>query len=90
MPWMILLATLTALLTGCTSQVKTSESPVILLVSFDTTRTDAIGAYGGEGAVTPHLDALAARGVRFEQAMTPLPTTPVSYTHLTLPTIYSV
>jgi len=78
----LFLATMTVLHSGCTGQVKTSDSPLILLVSFDTTRADAIGAYGGEGAVTPNLDALAARGVRFDQAMTPLPTTLGSHTSM--------
>ena len=73
---------LTAILCGCTTPVKVSESPLILLVSFDTTRADTIGAYGGEGAVTPNLDALADRGVRFDQAMTPLPTTLGSHTSM--------
>ena len=77
-----LIAILTSTAVGCSPPVKTSESPLILLVSFDTTRADAIGAYGGEGAVTPNLDALAARGVRFDAAMTPLPTTLGSHTSM--------
>ena len=36
----------------------------ILLVTIDTLRADALGAYGGRAA-TPHLDALAAAGARF-------------------------
>jgi arylsulfatase A-like enzyme/Flp pilus assembly protein TadD len=39
----------------------------ILLITVDTLRADAIGAYGGRAA-TPHLDALAARGARFDFA----------------------
>ena len=81
MPRWTLIA-LSAILCGCTTPVKVSESPLILLVSFDTTRADTIGAYGGEGAVTPNLDALADRGVRFDQAMTPLPTTLGSHTSM--------
>ncbi len=45
-----------------------------MLVSLDTTRADAVGCYGG-GARTPSLDALAARGARFDQALTPVPLT---------------
>ena len=67
---------------GCHSEPKRSPSPMILLVSFDTTRVDAIGAYGGEGALTPNLDQLAERGVRFDLAMTPLPTTLGSHTSM--------
>ncbi len=36
----------------------------ILLITIDTLRADALGAYGGRAA-TPNLDALAAHGARF-------------------------
>ena len=39
----------------------------ILLVTIDTLRADAVGAYGGR-TPTPHLDGLAARGARFDFA----------------------
>jgi arylsulfatase A-like enzyme/Tfp pilus assembly protein PilF len=39
----------------------------ILLVTIDTLRADALGAYGGR-ASTPNLDALAAHGARFDFA----------------------
>ncbi len=39
----------------------------ILLVTIDTLRADAVGAYGGR-ALTPNLDRLAARGARFDFA----------------------
>jgi arylsulfatase A-like enzyme/Tfp pilus assembly protein PilF len=39
----------------------------ILFVTIDTLRADALGAYGGR-ASTPNLDALAARGARFDFA----------------------
>jgi arylsulfatase A-like enzyme len=51
------------------------EPPLnLLLVTLDTTRADALGAYGGR-AVTPSLDRLAAEGVVFEQASTVAPLT---------------
>lgn len=43
-------------------------SPSVLLVTLDTTRTDAFGAYGNPHARTPTLDALAAEGVRYDDA----------------------
>ncbi len=46
-----------------------------LLVTLDTTRADRRGCYGYEGADTLNLDALAARGVVFDQAYTPAPMT---------------
>jgi arylsulfatase A-like enzyme/tetratricopeptide (TPR) repeat protein len=39
----------------------------VLLVTIDTLRGDALGSYGGP-ARTPNLDALAARGMRFDFA----------------------
>jgi arylsulfatase A-like enzyme/Tfp pilus assembly protein PilF len=48
--------------------------PDVLLVTLDTTRADALGAWGG-GAATPHLDALARRGVRYASAWSAAPTT---------------
>ena len=47
----------------------------ILLVTLDTTRADRIGCYGRADAGTPALDALAARGARFERAYTTAPIT---------------
>lgn len=44
------------------------EVPNVLIVVLDTVRADAISAYGGSGAHTPHLDALAADGTLFEKA----------------------
>lgn len=49
--------------------------PNVLLLTLDTTRADAIGAYGGREARTPVLDGLAARGLRWAQAITPTPLT---------------
>jgi arylsulfatase A-like enzyme len=47
----------------------------ILLVTLDTTRADRIGCYGRANAGTQSLDALAARGARFERAYTTAPIT---------------
>ena len=40
----------------------------VLLVTIDTLRADALGAYGRAGAGTPWIDRLAQGGVRFEHA----------------------
>ncbi len=46
--------------------------PNILLLVTDQQRWDTISAYGlNEICRTPHIDALAARGVRFDNAFTP-------------------
>lgn len=42
--------------------------PNLLLFMTDQQRVDSIGAFGSAAARTPHLDALAARGVRFTNA----------------------
>ncbi|MDP6460200.1 MAG: sulfatase-like hydrolase/transferase, partial [Gemmatimonadota bacterium] len=47
----------------------------VLVVTIDTLRPDHLGAYGHPGARTPHLDALARRGLQFTRARTPYPLT---------------
>jgi len=54
----------------------------IILVTLDTTRADHIGCYGYQAALTPALDELAARGVLFEKAHTPVPLTLPSHTSM--------
>jgi arylsulfatase A-like enzyme len=46
-----------------------------VLISIDTLRADHVGAYGYPEPTTPFLDRLAARGVVFERATTPIPAT---------------
>ncbi len=41
----------------------------IVLISLDTLRADHVGAYGYSRKTTPNIDALAARGVVFENAI---------------------
>jgi len=45
-----------------------SPRPPILLAVLDTTRVDAVSAYGRAGRTTPYLDALATSGLRYTQA----------------------
>ena len=47
----------------------------VLLITLDTLRVDAVGAYGCSPSVTSSLDALAADGVVFDQAYTVAPLT---------------
>lgn len=42
--------------------------PSILLAVLYTTRVDAVSAYGGVEGTTPHIDPLAAAGLRYTQA----------------------
>ncbi|MCD6520082.1 MAG: sulfatase-like hydrolase/transferase [Anaerolineae bacterium] len=48
-----------------------SERLNILLIVNDQHRYDTLGCYGAPICRTPHIDALAARGVRFDAAYTP-------------------
>jgi arylsulfatase A-like enzyme len=50
-------------------------APNVVIVSIDTLRADALGAYGNAAAHTLALDRLAAEGVTFEQAISPAPWT---------------
>ncbi|MFO0980174.1 MAG: sulfatase-like hydrolase/transferase [Planctomycetota bacterium] len=52
----------------------------VLLITLDTTRADHLGCYGYPHALTRTIDALAARGVLFEQARTPVPLTLPAHT----------
>ncbi len=47
----------------------------VVVITLDTLRADRVGAYGYKAAATPNLDRLAAEGVRFERAYTPVPIT---------------
>jgi arylsulfatase A-like enzyme len=75
----LLVLTLTAGLAGVAGCTKNAAHPKpgagpknLLLISVDSLRADHVGAYGyrarfaPERAVTPHLDALAAGGMRFD------------------------
>lgn len=53
--------------------------PNVLVVTFDTTRADHIGAYGYAGAHTPVVDRLAAEGTLFENAYSSIPLTAPSH-----------
>lgn len=46
-----------------------TPQPDLLLISIDTLRADHLGAYGYPRATSPHIDALATRGVVFDNTM---------------------
>ncbi|MEZ5290890.1 MAG: sulfatase-like hydrolase/transferase [Vicinamibacterales bacterium] len=54
----------------------------VLLVTIDTLRQDRVGAYGRHAGLTPTLDALAARGVRFVHAFSHVPLTLPAHTSI--------
>jgi arylsulfatase A-like enzyme len=51
----------------------------LILVSLDTLRADAVGAYGSELPTTPALDRLATEGALFEHVSATYPSTPGSH-----------
>lgn len=48
--------------------VRRDPGASVLLISIDTLRADALGAYGNAAPQTPWMDRLAREGVRFERA----------------------
>jgi arylsulfatase A-like enzyme len=47
-----------------------NSQPNIILLTLDTLRADMVSCYGHQEQLTPHIDRLAATGIRFEQAIT--------------------
>src|SRR5213593_1446585 len=58
----------------------TGATPNVVVITIDTLRPDHLGCYGYKQIRTPNIDALAADGVRFERAYTPVPVTLPSHT----------
>ncbi len=47
----------------------------VVLITMDTTRSDHVGCYGHALAETPVIDRLASEGIRFADAVSPVPVT---------------
>ncbi len=50
----------------CATAAGAAERPNVLLIMADDVGCDAIGCYGGASYPTPHIDKLAAGGIRFD------------------------
>jgi choline-sulfatase len=84
-PRLLVAAALITLVAGCASDEISSLGDVVdsgaasgynvLLVTIDTARQDRFGSYGYQQAQTPTIDALAAGGVQFDNALTTVPLT---------------
>jgi arylsulfatase A-like enzyme len=48
------------------------DRPNIVVLALDAVRADVVGAYGSDLGLTPNLDALAAEGTSFTQAIIPV------------------
>jgi arylsulfatase A-like enzyme/Flp pilus assembly protein TadD len=71
---------------GCAAPAPPPAAPAgarhLVLVTIDTLRADRVGANGYSRARTPHIDGLAARGIRFERAYATAPITLPSHASL--------
>lgn len=78
-----LVATLAALAaTGCDRPAPADERPSFLLFVMDTTRADAVSAYGAASGTTPNFDALARDGLLYHRAYAQAPWTLPSHASL--------
>ena len=67
----LVLGTFLSLTWGCqapTEEVKNAERPNILLILADDVGREVLGSYGGASYPTPHLDDLAATGMRLDHS----------------------
>ena len=90
----VALVLLAALCAGCPQAASRQPKPAaqrasgpgnglsVLLLTIDTLRADHLGAYGYRRATSPAIDALARRGVVFDQAYTYWPKTRGSFVAL--------
>ena len=65
----------------------------VILITVDTLRADKVGSYGNTNVATPTMDAFAARGIRYERAISQTPLTLPAHTTImtgTLPVFHGV
>ncbi|MFK7931123.1 MAG: sulfatase-like hydrolase/transferase [Myxococcota bacterium] len=73
---------------GCTGESAPVPEPApdlrpdLLLITFDTTRADALGVYGASPSPSPNVDRLAEQGLVFEEAQSVAPLTLPSHTSM--------
>jgi len=83
-PWsraVLVLALIASILMPACTEGRDGRAPDrnLLLITMDTTRADALGAYGAPEGVTPNLDRLAKRSLLFERAYATAPFTGPSH-----------
>jgi arylsulfatase A-like enzyme len=76
------LAFLLAALSACGGGGEPEAPSRLVVITLDTTRADALGAYGQPLPVTPRIDAMAAEGTVFEQVSASVPSTLPSHATL--------
>lgn len=63
------------ILLGASVAFASQQKPNILFITMDDMNWDSMGSYGSPvEAITPHMDSLAARGMRFQHAFIQSPT----------------
>ena len=78
--WIVVFALIALIAVGTIRWYSPGPRPNIILVTFDTTRADHLGAYGYHQGLTTAFDDFASRGVLFERAYAPCPVTLPSHT----------
>ena len=88
LPWVGFILAFIGLLRSVPPAPTATPGPSILLVTWDTTRPDRLGPYGGP-ASTPNLDRMAAEGAVFESVVATAPLTEASHLSILtgLPTV---
>jgi len=76
----VLLLLISCLLLTAPRALAGNPAPNVVVITIDTLRADHVGCYGYKQIHTPNIDALAADGVRFERAYTPVPVTLPAHT----------
>jgi choline-sulfatase len=76
----MLLGCLLATSGSLASQPSPAAPSSVVLITIDTLRADRLGCYGARRVETPAMDALAAEGARFEDALAQVPITLPSHT----------
>jgi arylsulfatase A-like enzyme len=79
---LLLILGLTAAPVQTKPPARAAGSPNILLLSFDSLRPDHLSCYGYQRKTSPHIDEVAGRGVRFDEAHVPIARTLPSWASL--------
>lgn len=75
LPRLVLLVLGLVPVAACTGDATAERPRNLILISLDTLRPDYLSCYGHARETSPAIDALAARGVRFAQALSAAPWT---------------
>jgi arylsulfatase len=73
--WAVVVLAIAIAPVGCGREAAVSPLPNLLVVTFDTTRADHLGAYGYFRDTSPRFDELARTSLLFERAIAPMATT---------------